>query len=598
MFDIQRDYDAISDLDVVRERARFERLLAVDPALASAEMQLACDRADLAATLGGGQALAARGLLSDRHRPYLATAYASEKWFSEAANCWRETVGERPEESAFHFALAETLAAKGDLGEALEAARQAAALSPNNPKLLNVARRLKFIQQHESQPSSWSHLRLLVEWSILVGARSNAEGHLSGLALAPPPGEPTADEVLGLIDAALSLGQLKAVEALVDGPLQALPADSEAVRTLLIRVAEARGPTKADLERAAAYVAASDPGSGSPNAEAANRRIRYFAAEAYAAARRWPDAIELLAALGTEDSRDMVSLTALQKCVGDAVLSQVDFAWAPPRPPRIFNLLPYYNERELLDLRMDEMGDWVDHFVIVEATETFTGKPKPLNFANERGRYEARGDQLLNVGVEFPSYAGAAWTRDFYQRDMAITALTGRLRPDDIILITDADEIVDRRALEGFWPKLANLRMHTSKLFFNYGAKAGNPHANRRSGAICRGNHLAQFGCSYIRTALSAARKQWESVPRAGWHFTSLGDAAFVADKLASYAHQEPGKVAYRDLSAVDQMLSDIVRGKEEPGWEINPLDERFPTYIAKHKERLAPLILPGAPRG
>jgi len=597
MFDIQRDYDAISDLDIVRERARFERLLAVDPALAVAEMQLALDRADLAATLGGGQVLAGRAFLTEQQLPYLASALASEKHFAEAAVCWREIVDRRPTESAFHFALAETLAAKGDMDEALDAARQAALLSPRNPKLTNLARRLKFIQQHENPAPSWKHLRLLVDWSLLVGARSNAELYLSKLALAPPLGEPTTDEALGIIDAALALGRPDLVGALVDGPLQALPVDNDAVRTLLIRVAEARGPTEADLERTAAYVAESSLGSNKAEAEAGNRRLRYFAAEAYATARRWPEAIALLAALGTEDSRDHVALTALQKCVGEAVLSQVDFAWAPPRPPKIFNLLPYYNERELLDLRMDEMGDWVDHFVIVEATETFTGKPKPLNFANERSRFEARGDQVLNVGVEFPDYAGAAWTRDFYQRDMAVTALVGRLRPDDIILITDADEIVDRRALEGFWPNLANLRMQTSKLFFNYAAKSGNSQANRRSGAICRGSHLAQFGCSYIRTALSSARKQWESVPRAGWHFTSLGDAAFVAQKLASYAHQEAGKVAYRELSAVDQMLSDIMQGKEEPGWEITPLDSRFPAYLTRHKERLAPLILREAPR-
>jgi tetratricopeptide (TPR) repeat protein len=594
MFDIQRDYDAASALDIVGEKARFEQLLAVDPALALAEMQLALDRADLAATLGGGQALALTGLLTEQHLPGLAAAYASENQFPEAAAWWRKVIASRPE-PAFHFALAEALAAKGDMDEALDAARQAASLSPGNPKLTNLARRLKFIQQHDSQAPDWKHLRLLIDWSLLIGARSNAERYLSKLALAPPPGEPTTDEALGIIDAALSLGRLDLVEALVDGPLQALPVDNDAVRTLLIRVAEARGPTEADLERTAAYVAESNQGSSKPEAEVGARRLRYFAAEAYASAGHWRDAIALLAALGTEDSRDHVALTALQKCVGEAVLSQVDFAWAPPRPPRIFNLLPYYNERELLDLRMDEMGDWVDHFVIVEATETFTGKSKPLNFANERSRLDARGGQILNVGVEFPDYAGAAWTRDFYQRDMAITALVGRLRPDDVILITDADEIVDRRALEGFWPNLANLRMQTSKLFFNYAAKSGNSHANRRSGAICRGSHLARFGCSYIRTALSSARKQWESVPRAGWHFTSLGDAAFVAEKLASYAHQEAGKIAYRDLSAVDQMLSNIVQGKEEPGWEITALDSRFPAYLTKHKERLAPLILNSA---
>ena len=274
------------------------------------------------------------------------------------------------------------------------------------------------------------------------------------------------------------------------------------------------------------------------------------------------------------------------------MLERLDLPWAPPRPPKIINLLPFYNERTLLEMRLQEMGEWVDHFVIVEAATTFTGQPKPLNFESLRGAYADRGDQLLHVALRgIPDCMDTAWARDFYQRDMAVAALAGLWRPDDIILITDADEIVDRRALE-YWPHLASLRMATSKFFLNYCAEPKSNHANRRSGAICRAETLARHGVTYVRTALSAARKDWETVPAAGWHFTSIGDAEGVTSKFNAYAHQEAGKVELRDAAAVGDHLTAIRAGRYEPGWSRRPVDERFPRFVRDNQALLAPLLL------
>ena len=45
---------------------------------------------------------------------------------------------------------------------------------------------------------------------------------------------------------------------------------------------------------------------------------------------------------------------------------------------KIFDCFTYYNEEQVLKLRLEELGDFVDFFLIVEASETFTGKPKPF----------------------------------------------------------------------------------------------------------------------------------------------------------------------------------------------------------------------------
>lgn len=44
---------------------------------------------------------------------------------------------------------------------------------------------------------------------------------------------------------------------------------------------------------------------------------------------------------------------------------------------RIYDCFLFFNELEILDVRLHELYDHVDKFVIVESVETFRGNPKP-----------------------------------------------------------------------------------------------------------------------------------------------------------------------------------------------------------------------------
>jgi hypothetical protein len=593
MFDIERDYEAARRFDLSQREAEVETLLEADPAGAQAELRRACDRADLPGTLAAAAVLDRRGLLSDAERPQYASALAAERRFAEAAAVWAQIVQAAPDVAINQYGLAETLAADGrQLRAALRAARRASELRPDLLKAAGLARRLKSMTRMMSEPASWPRLRLLSEYYMMIGAVGMARRQIDSILSDPPPGEPDVADALSLVEVGLNVRRPKAVKALLKSAAATL-GESDLYRTLTIRMAEALGLPGHAAERAAFFLPPLAEDRELPSDQIGQRRrLRYHAAEAFAAADRRGDAIRQLGALVTADRRDYAALTGLQRVSGDAVLATLDLTWDAPRPPRIINLFPYYDESLLLEMRLAEMGGWVDQFVLVEATQTFTGKPKPLNFADNRERF-GFGDKMINVAVEsFPEWADTAWARDFHQRDMAVAGLQGRLRPDDIILITDADEIVDRRALEGYWPHLASLRMATSKHFLNYAALPGNAHANRRSGAICRGEHLARFGVTYIRTALSAARKQWETVPKAGWHFTSLGDTDAVFGKLSAYAHQEESKSVYRERSGVEAHLAGVRAGRFEEGWTRRPVDETYPRFVRENQERLAPLLL------
>ena len=51
---------------------------------------------------------------------------------------------------------------------------------------------------------------------------------------------------------------------------------------------------------------------------------------------------------------------------------------------KIYDVFTFFNEIDLLKLRLEMLSPYVDKFVIVECVETFSGKPKPLYFEESK----------------------------------------------------------------------------------------------------------------------------------------------------------------------------------------------------------------------
>src|SRR6185503_5335188 len=191
-------------------------------------------------------------------------------------------------------------------------------------------------------------------------------------------------------------------------------------------------------------------------------------------------------------------------------------------------------ELDVLKIKLHEMAPWVDRFVIVESTMTFTGQLKPLTFPAARKELGPFLDKITYRVVEgFRPHATSSWARDFHQRDEMLKALQGLCGPDDIVLLTDADEVVSRSALDRFEGEVALLATPTSRFFLNHTALD-----QRLNASIWRARYLERWGPSFARFML--APMLWTSrIQDAGWHFTSMGGAGTIARKLASYAHEE-----------------------------------------------------------
>ena len=61
----------------------------------------------------------------------------------------------------------------------------------------------------------------------------------------------------------------------------------------------------------------------------------------------------------------------------------------------IYDCVIFFNELDLLEVRLNELKNVVDKFVIVEASFTHSSKPKEFCFENNKERYQEFLDQII-----------------------------------------------------------------------------------------------------------------------------------------------------------------------------------------------------------
>ena len=130
----------------------------------------------------------------------------------------------------------------------------------------------------------------------------------------------------------------------------------------------------------------------------------------------------------------------------------------------------FFDEEMLLDLRLNIMDEYVEKFVITEATYTHSGNDKKLIF--DINKFSKFKDKIIYIVVDKPppdlfeidesdndeqdtrgqKLILNGYKRDNYQRQMAQQALNN-VEPEDWIIINDIDEI----------PNLKNVDMRKIK---------------------------------------------------------------------------------------------------------------------------------------
>ena len=286
----------------------------------------------------------------------------------------------------------------------------------------------------------------------------------------------------------------------------------------------------------------------------------------------------------------------------------------------IYECIIFWNELDLLEIRLNQLNDVVDKFVIVEAAHTFSSNPKSFYFEENKDRYSKFLDKIIHVKVEeLPYFAptkrrmGTVHNRhevEHWHRNNIIKGLVD-CSDDDIIIMGDTDEILKTESviqakeyLESNPNSIVSFKQRQFNYFLNgIGIKDGNFASWSGQTATTYGNFkkigtddpMDDKRCSCkVMYAFRDRPGQTFDIRNSGWHFSYLGGIDRIVKKIESFAHFELDTAEVKDKERIESVIregGDLYGRHGYSTMVYIKIDESFPSYIVENQEKFKHLI-------
>lgn len=274
------------------------------------------------------------------------------------------------------------------------------------------------------------------------------------------------------------------------------------------------------------------------------------------------------------------------------------------------DMFPFFNELELLEIRLNELDPVVDVFILAEARHTFQKKPKELIFEKNKERFAKFLPKIRHIVIDrLPGFfykwrIPNAWHVSDYQKSQVVRGLYDA-QPMDTVIFSDVDEIPKAEAVRAaagrsgiyvFEQRLYAYYLNNLCTHFDTRGNTYVAQYNRDGIGWWRGSVMMDFQ-SFCRIGKSIKKMRLlHDVPEpgvtvlrdAGWHFTSVGDVERIALKLESYEHSEANTDETKNRDAMKQRIHDgkSIFPDNKSLHKLVPLDQTFPQYLVENRER------------
>lgn len=219
---------------------------------------------------------------------------------------------------------------------------------------------------------------------------------------------------------------------------------------------------------------------------------------------------------------------------------------------KIIDAFMFFNEVELLDLRLHELYDAVDRFVLVETSWTHQGNPKPFYWA-EQFQYDDRfadvRDKVFYLTIRDQPSGDGSWDRENFHRN-CIQGSLYNFADDDIVMISDCDEIphpgwVKEVAKNGQFP------ITFEQDYYCYFLNLRTPHKWKGT-VMTTVKEVMDKTPQYFRDNKDTFPIQ----EHGGWHMGYMGGLERVRTKLTSFAHTEYSQGMWMDKGFLNNRIN------------------------------------------
>jgi beta-1,4-mannosyl-glycoprotein beta-1,4-N-acetylglucosaminyltransferase len=278
---------------------------------------------------------------------------------------------------------------------------------------------------------------------------------------------------------------------------------------------------------------------------------------------------------------------------------------------KIVDNFTYFNEIELLELRIKLLRNHVDKFIIMEGNKTFRGDSKQLTCQQTLEELGLMSDKIRIVQVDLPSKRDVSddWAREDAQRDVLAPFITD----DMVVICSDLDEIMDPDCIKYF---ATTALQHPNSIFripmwwisgrgdlqltspnglsaANMCAFIGLPHHFRtHKVSEIRKSYARQLNNLKYPDAIITENGNYKI---AGWHITWMGDRERILKKFNSISshegllHNSPGK-------GDDAVINDFLKSYVPHNGSTDPLG-RSDHILRPFNTELLPKLIWELPR-
>ena len=240
---------------------------------------------------------------------------------------------------------------------------------------------------------------------------------------------------------------------------------------------------------------------------------------------------------------------------------------------KIYDCFLFFQEFEILELRLKYLYEYVDLFIVVEFNQTFAGNKKNFNLEGNLKKFSNYLDKLFYYKIDENLHSfndliahlnnkgdsiskiiaknmlehrhydrnEINWVIDTYQRESIYYALNNfKISEEDLIIISDIDEIPNYKILEDFRKdfsySIVTFKQNAFSFFLNLLSSKG-----WYGSIVAKWGDLNYKSLNFLRLDV---RNNFElvksiSFPNGGYHFTSIGSVEYIKNKIKNMGHQE-----------------------------------------------------------
>lgn len=252
---------------------------------------------------------------------------------------------------------------------------------------------------------------------------------------------------------------------------------------------------------------------------------------------------------------------------------------------KVYDCFTFFNEVDLLEIRLNELNSIVDYFVLVESPKTFQNTDKQLYYLNNLNKFSKFNNKIIRLEIGTNNFSNNPWENEKLSWDYLINGLNGA-QDEDLIMISALDEIPKKEVIE----KIKNNNLLpccvVMDLYYFY---LNTKYAHNNS-TKWNGTFVTQFK-SLNKNSIYSFNSDRQHIPlkiEGGWHFSFLGDAKNAVKKVHSYSHSEFNHFSEEFYSEKIKNLEDVFGRRElkfDSFVELNTLPEYVQTNIENFKK-------------